>query len=218
MVKDEVINQVVKSVGKTFDTSKFIALMEKFEVMVDEMTEISKKHQVKGPDSETKSVAMATQAAALYKQIDKARMSAKRPYLDFNNRLDSLVRPVQKDLDAIKKAEKAKCVKYRNALLAKQREAEAKAAQAEKKKLGSLSVKPVMLEPVAKPAEGKVETFTGASVNYKTTMVPHLVDIKKVPEEYLLVDWVKVRKVVKAGVHNIPGFEIKEEIDANIRS
>ena len=49
-------------------------------------------------------------------------------------------------------------------------------------------------------------------------MVPHLVDIKKVPEEYLQVDWVKVRKAVKNGVHNIPGFEIKEEIDASVRS
>ena len=214
------INSVIKSVGKTFSAQPFIGLMEKFETVVDDMKSKSDKHRVAGTDSEVRSVAMATDAKKLNKMIDSARMTAKRPYLDFCNQLDSYVRPIQKVLTAIEKSEKKKVVAYKNKLLALQREKEASALKADKEEvetLGKLKVGPILDKPI-KSATEKVETFSGSSASFQTVMVPKLVDISKVPAEYLLVDWKKVKAAVKGGITQIPGFDIVEEVDARFRS
>ncbi|NNL41005.1 MAG: hypothetical protein HKO79_00775 [Desulfobacterales bacterium] len=223
-MQEQEITSAIKSVGKSFSATGFIGLMTNFEVLVDDMKEKASKHRVGGDESEAKSVAMATEAKKLNKLIDGARMKAKRPYLDFCNQLDSLVRPVQKVLTEIEKGEKKKCVAYRNEVLRKQRARELelraiadKAAEKEKKQLGNLNIGAPIVKPV-KQAAGKVETFAGSSASYRTVMAPKLVDISKVPAEYLLVDWQKVKAAVKGGITQIPGFDIVEEVDAQFRS
>lgn len=48
-------------------------------------------------------------------------------------------------------------------------------------------------------------------VHFTTTTVIEVVDIKKVPAEYLMVDEVKVRKALAEGVTNIKGLSITKD-------
>jgi len=215
VIKPEEIEKSIKTVGKTFNHMAFKVLMEKFEVKIDEMMEVSKAHRVAGKDSEVRSIEIATAAKALDKVIDKARMTAKRPYLDFNQALDGMVRPLQKSLKSIEKDERSKCVKYRNKVLAQERAAEAD--KPKKVELGGVSLNIGGSKPVPK-AEGKVETHTAGSGSYDKVLVHELVDITKVPAKYLLLNDKAIKAAIKAGITQIPGLNIKEEMKMTLRS
>jgi len=214
-VAEKEITKAIKSVGKTFDTKAFIALMEKFEAKVEEIKAEAKEIRVRGAESEKKAVKIGGFAKALGKVVDAARMSAKRPYLDFNQQLDGMVMPIVKTLKAIEADQKSKCKKYRKELLDKQRAAEAEAAKAPPIEFAGLKVgRP----KVVKEAAGTVATDTSAGASYRTVKTFTLVDIKKVPAEYLMVDWKKVKQAQKDGITAIPGFELTEDIDMTMKS
>ena len=222
MENSELVKSTIKSVGKTFNAEKFKDLMDKFETQVQVFESSSKELKVQGAPSEAKSIELGGLVKKLNNAINKARLEAKRPYLDFGTELDSIVRPVQKRLTAIENSEKSKCKKYRNKVLQEQRAAEALKAKQEaeaaaKKRKASLAGLNTVKEVVVKQAESKVDTFTGSSASYKTTHVPYLTDITKVPAKYLTVDWKLVKADVKAGIHKIDGFDIKEEVDMTLR-
>jgi hypothetical protein len=224
-VSQEDVDKSVALAHKGYNAMAFKNLMEKFEAHVDEMVIYSKGIKVGGIETERKSIDLSTSAKRVNKEIDKARMAAKRPYLDFTQQLDGMVRPIQKLLTMIETMEKGKCIAYRNELLRKENEAAAKAAkeaaeiEAMKKKINSplagLSVgtpKPVI------PAAAKVESMHAGSGSYKKVIVPKLVDITKVPAKYLLVDWKAVKAAQKNGVTKIDGIKFVEEMDMTLRS
>jgi hypothetical protein len=224
-VSQEDVDKSVALAHKGYNAMAFKSLMEKFEIHVDEMTEYGKKIKVGGIETERKSIDLSTSAKRVNSEIDKARMAAKRPYLDFTQQLDGMVRPIQKRLTTIEKSEKVKCISYRNELLRKENEAAAKAAkeaaevEAMREKISSplagLSVgtpKPVI------PAAAKVESMHAGSGSYKKVIVPKLVDITKVPAKYLLVDWKAVKAAQKQGVTKIDGIKFVEEMDMTLRS
>jgi len=223
VTQDEVDYSVQQTKG--FNVMAFKGLMEKFEAHVDNMVEAGKQIKVGGPETERKSIELGTVAKRVNKEIDHARMSAKRPYLDFNQQLDGMVRPIQLLLTKLEASEKKKCIGYRNEILRKENEAAAKAAkeaaeaEAMKEKIKSplagLSVgtaKPVMA------AVAKVDSMRAGSGSYKKIMVPKLVDIEKVPAKYLLVDWKAVKAAQKDGVTQIDGIDFVEEMDMTMRS
>jgi hypothetical protein len=208
------IESSIKSIGKTFSIKAFQDLIDKFSGKIDVAEEIAKKIQVRGTESEKTSIELAASAKKLDKVIDGARMSAKRPYLDFNSALDKIVRPLQKRLKAIESGERAKCTKFRNKLL-REEQAAAAAKPKEPISLGGLNI------PERKPApaaEAKVDTRTSGSSSYKKVAVAELVDLSKVPVKYLAVDWKIVNEDLKNGVQAIPGFIIKDEIKMTLRS
>jgi hypothetical protein len=213
------IEKSIKSVGKTFSIKAFQDLIDKFSGKIDVAEETSKKIQVRGTESEKTSIEMAATAKKLDKVIDGARMSAKRPYLDFNSALDKIVRPLQKRLKAIETGERKKCVKFRNDLLAKEQEQERKDAMAmpkEKISLGGLNI-PAPKAPIA--AEAKVDSRSDSgSGSYKKVPEAELVDLSKVPVKYLAVDWRIVNEDIKNGITKIPGFNIKEVMKMTLRS
>lgn len=82
------------------------------------------------------------------------------------------------------------------------------AAEAEMRLKGELS-EPVNLVEVSE-APKRVSTDMGSTSTIKVRKW-RLVDISKVPPEFLLVDAGKVTKLVKAGIGSIAGIEIYEE-------
>jgi hypothetical protein len=224
-VTQKEIDKSVALSHKGFNAIAFKALMEKFEPFVDHMVAYGKKIKVGGIETERKSIDLSTSAKWVNKEIDKARMAAKRPYLDFTQQLDGMVRPIQKLLTTIETTEKGKCIAYRNELLRKENEAAAKAAkeaaavEAMKEKIHSplagLSVgtpKPII------PAAAKVSSMRAGSGSYKKVMVPKLVDITKVPAKYLLVDWKAIKAAQIQGVTQIDGIDFVEEMDMRLMS
>jgi len=208
------IEASINSVGKTFSEKAFQILIDKFSDKIDIAESQSKKIQVRGFESEKTSIELAAAAKKLDKIIDGARMSAKRPYLNFNSALDKIVRPLQKRIKAIESGERAKCTKFRNELLRKEQEAAAAKPKAPIS-LGGLNI------PGRKPApaaEATVDTRTSGSSSYKKVPVAELVDLSKVPVKYLAVDWKIVNEDIKNGVKLIPGFNIKVEMKMTLRS
>lgn len=205
-----------------FNAAAFQGLMEKFEVHVDAMVEAGKKIRVGGVETERKSVELGTSAKLLNKKIDEARMAAKRPYLDFNQQLDGMVRPVQKALTLLEASERKKCIAYRNELLRKEKEAAAAAEEEarlkEKIKSPLAGLATIHQAAPVKPAVGKVDSLRAGSGSYRKVIVPKLVDITKVPAKYLLVDWKAVKAAQKDGVTKIDGIEFVEEMDMTLRS
>ena len=218
-IESQEIERSIKSVGKTFSIKAFQDLIDKFSVKIDVAEAQAKKIQVRGVESEKTSIELAASAKGLDKVIDGARMSAKRPYLDFNSALDKIVRPLQKRLKAIETGERKKCVKFRNDLLAKEQAAEAAAELANKPKetlsLGGLNI-PAPKAPIA--AEAKVDSRTAGSGSYKKVPEAELIDLSKVPVRYLTVDWKIVNEDLKNGIKQIPGFEIKDTMKMTLRS
>ena len=218
-IESQEIERSIKSVGKTFSIKAFQDLIDKFSVKIDVAEAQAKKIQVRGVESEKTSIELAASAKGLDKIIDGARMSAKRPYLNFNSALDKIVRPLQKRLKAIETGERKKCVKFRNDLLAKEQAAEAAAELANKPKetlsLGGLNI-PAPKAPIA--AEAKVDSRTAGSGSYKKVPEAELIDLSKVPVRYLTVDWKIVNEDLKNGIKQIPGFDIKDTIKMTLRS
>jgi hypothetical protein len=208
------IESSIKSIGKTFSIKAFQDLIDKFSGKIDVAEGMAKKIQVRGTESEKTSIELAASAKKLDKVIDGARMSAKRPYLDFNSSLDKIVRPLQKRLKAIESGERIKCTKFRNKLLADE-QAAAAAKPKEPISLGGLNIPGRKPAPVA---EAKVDTRTSGSSSYKKVAVATLVDLSKVPVKYLAVDWKIVNEDLKNGVQAIPGFSIKDEMKMTLRS
>lgn len=220
------ITSAVTKVGTSFNPKVFLELMEKFESKISLLTAESKRINVENAATEAESLELAVTAKTLNGVIDKARLGAKRPYLDFGKELDSYVRPSQKSLTNIENAERKKMTEYRNRLLEVKRAAEAreaqKAAEAAKAEVSeeehalSRLKAPTGQPAMATPAK-TVESFAGGSGSYDIEHVPYLDDISKVPAEYLLVDWKKVKAAIKGGIRAIPGIDIKEENKITLR-
>ena len=237
-LKPSEITDAIISVGKSFTPKAFLFLMEKFEKRINMLQQESTGITVNDVDSEAKSVELAITVVSLNKVIDKARMSAKRPYLDFGKELDGYVRPSQKSLEIIEKAERRKCMDYRNRLLDAKNAADALAAKKLREEEAAAAKAKKSAAPKAKevtetehalsrlkaptgygvPAPAKtVESYAGGSGSYDIVKVPYLKDIKIVPSKYLLVDWKKVNADVKDGIMNIPGIDIREENKLTLR-
>ena len=239
-LKPSEITKAIATVGKSFTPKAFLALMEKFEQKVSILQAEACAIKVNDVDTEAQSVELAITVKSLNAVIDKARMSAKRPYLDFGKELDGYVRPTQKSLEIIEKGERRKCMDYRNrlhdakvvadALAAKKlRDEEAVAEKAKKSAapkakevtetehaLNRLNA-PTGIAPERVAPQKTVESYAGGSGSYDIVKVPYLADISKVPAKYLLVDWKKVKADVKDGIMNIPGIDIKEENKLTLR-
>jgi hypothetical protein len=208
----EVADTAVKEVAKTKTGLPLVKLMGMFERKVKAMKEISARHQVKGSESEANAVAMGTQAKQLNASIDKIRMKGKRPFLDICNEIDEYVRPVQRELEDIEGDLKEMVVAYRRRVKIKQDEAARKARETEEKNKKSELKMPVPATPVA-DLETPVRTITGGSAHFQEKKKFVLKDITKVPADYLLVDWKKVRKAEKSGIVSIPGFDLVDDFD-----
>jgi hypothetical protein len=237
-LKPSEITNAIATVGKSFSPKAFLFLMEKFEKKVNELKIEANAIKVNDADTEAQSVELAITVVSLNKVIDKARMSAKRPYLDFGKELDGYVRPTQKSLELIETGERKKCMAYRNRLLDAKNAADALAAKKLREEEAAAAKAKKATTPKAKevtetehalsrlkaptgmgvPAPAKtVESYAGGSGSYDIVKVPYLADIKIVPAKYLLVDWKKVKADVKDGIMNIPGIDIREENKLTLR-
>lgn len=72
--------------------------------------------------------------------------------------------------------------------------------------------------PAPPPTPNKVYTSAGGSMGKRKEPKWELEDLSRVPAEYLMLDMVKVGRVVRAGVREIPGIRIWEESNITVRS
>lgn len=72
--------------------------------------------------------------------------------------------------------------------------------------------------PVPTPVPTRVFASTGGSMSPRKEPRWELEDLTLVPDEYLTLDTVKIGKVVRAGVRQIPGIRIWEESNVVVRT
>ena len=124
-------------------------------------------------------------------------------------------------LDIVEKDSKAKIQTYIDAQKARAAEAErlnreaAELArkQAEFSGTGEITVDTDTL--FAPPPVRKVSTDLG-TISTSKTWKWEIEDMSKIPVEYMTLDVVKIGKVVRAGLHNIPGLKIYSEDNLRI--
>lgn len=110
----------------------------------------------------------------------------------------AMFKPLETVCESLANDIRSKMTNYQTALVAKQKEKEAKIA--EKVASGKISIdKAVSKFEAIEKAEGKVETESG-SVAFVETQCFEVIDLKELPLQYHLADEVSIRKAMKDGV------------------
>lgn len=166
----------------------------------------------------------ASDIKAVIAEADGAFTAEKAPWLSGGRTVDNFF-DFRKDLGAAVKRVVEKLNAYQDKKLAAKRKTDAEAAEKARKE-AALFDEPV---PVAAPVVAKeavrVVTSTGAKASGSLKWLPRVVDIEKVPRQYLLVNESLLKSAV-AGLKaqggkiedaKIPGVEIYEAIQTSIR-
>jgi len=162
----------------------------------------------------------ATDDLALIARLKKALKEKQDEYVKpIKAHLDK-VQFVFKDLlaclDDIDKTNREKIAAYRAEQLRKQREADEINRQKEELARKEAAFNgtgefTVDTTPVEAPAPVKKVSTNMGTVSTARVWKYEIVDPSQIPEEYKVIDYAKITKVVKAGCRNIPGVRIYEE-------
>ena len=170
---------------------------------------------IKTPDDMKLANDDLTIIARLKKAMEERRKELVKPLKDEQDRINadykSLMAPVL-DADRITRDKMLGFNAEQERIRREQEEINRKrieAAEAEMKLKGEMTEPLNLVEVVPEPPR-RVSTEMGTSGTIKVRKW-RLVDIAKVPPEFLLVDAGKVTKLVKAGIGSIAGIEIYEE-------
>lgn len=123
--------------------------------------------------------------------LDRAAKIAGRKHIDYNDAKEEAARKEQERLRKLAEA--------------KQEKAAAKAAEK------GLDAPPVVIPMPTVEAPAKTMHTAAGKVTIRTVWKHRVVDFNLLPEEYKVADDVKLGKVVRAGIRQIPGVEIYEE-------
>jgi len=88
-------------------------------------------------------------------------------------------------------------------------------AEAEEKGLEKVEVKIVKEK---KDKKEVVRSSSGTAAHTRKNWTFEVLDFSKVPDQYKVLDRVKVNSAIKAGIREIPGLEIKQEIGVSVRA
>lgn len=177
---------------------------------------------ISDPESQANAVDVLKRIKVFYKDVEDARKDKKNPFAEMVKRIDTAFKPITDTLLLAEGQIKAKvstylyeCEKKRQKEeVERQKAYEAQKADASEENIfgaGQQVQAPAMILP-KEQAKGTIATASQKSVwRWKVT------DETKVPREYLILDEVKLNKVVKAGLRTIPGFEIYEDKTISIR-
>jgi len=163
---------------------------------------------------------------AALKSAEADRVAITGPLNDALRRINAKYKGPMDSLRAAQRTIEARCGAWYAERQRKAREAEAKALAAQQAKLASkqklareLGVAAPLPTPVAPRIVEPAKTIKfegGASATIKTIKRWRLVDITKVPLEYLTTNDTKIGQVVRAGVE-IPGIEIYDEYITSVK-
>ena len=206
------------------------ALKERFDKAM--ATVLSLKSQaeelkVESDDDQETATGMATQARTIFNKIEKRRKELKAPIVNAGKTLDGMASPIKKILQDIQNNLAIKIQEYQieiERIAEEQRKAAEKAAEEQRKaaeekarKAAENDIPPDLapepdeiIVPEVAAAPKKVVTSAGSST-VKDVLKHRLIDISKVPSEYLLLNDRAVVAAIDRGVRDIPGIEIYKD-------
>jgi len=142
----------------------------------------------------------------------------------FIKKVKARVNEVIKPLSNSKKTIKLKLKDYKTRLEMERREMEKKAEEERKRLQEQLNkeaqekgIEPVKLPEVTMPKEKLKVTTDNGTVYERKYWTFKIVNFDKIPREYLMVDSKKVNAAIRAGIRNIDGLEIYQEVEIATR-
>lgn len=200
-------------------TQKLTIVDEKSLVVVKQrvtkMTETTNALAIKDDKSLSVAITILSGIKSVAKEITAKKKEITDPLNQSLRAARALFAPME---DAYKKAEmdvKGKMVVYNRKIEDARREAEEK--EAAKLERGTIKVETAAkhLEKVPE-AKSHVNSDGGGSMTIKKVKIFKVVDITKIPHEYLKADEVKIRIAMRNGVE-LPGVEYSEEDSVSAR-
>jgi len=201
--------------------TRFSHYIEKIDSLMETAFELS----VDTESSNENAVSIGTTAKALLKKIEDQRKELISEPSEFVKSVNSFCKIFTEKLQGIEDLMKQKIAQYRAVLEQRRREAELaakKTANDLQKKLDleakEKGTEPVKVEaPVIPKQETVTRSETGSAYGRKVWTFK-IIDVQSVPREYLVVSDSLLRDAVRAGVRNIPGVEIFEEVRTSFRT
>ena len=161
-------------------------------------------------------VAIATDKLTLISKLKKALQEKRKEFVDplqaYVKSINEVFKTMGEPVELADQTLRAKVSQYRQEQDRKRREIQEinrlkqEAAQRESELKGQ-PAEPVELVPEPSPAPTR-STTEGGTLGQRRVPKWRLLDITKVPVQYLMVDNGRVTKAVKAGIGSIPGIEI----------
>lgn len=169
-----------------------------------EMARQAKQIQINSQDDFKEATAFWKQAKDLKKKIDEVRKEAIEPYRTKTSSINDLAKELTDPLTEVESLVKQKVEQFQKQL-EKLKEAEIEAAKA--------ADPTAYIAPVEKSMRGD-----GAIAYSRDVRKFSVVDVTKVPLQYLKVDEDKVELALKMGLTEIPGINIYTEKQTILRS
>jgi len=198
----------------------FLALKKRF----DELGEEVKALEVVNDETCEKASEMLVMIKKCEKKLDEERKKRIAIPNQFVRKVNARAKEFLNPLLKLERDLKAKIRDYKIRLELERREMEKKAEEERKrlqeqldKEAKEKGIEPVKLPEIAMPKEKlKVNTDNG-TVYEKKRWTFKIVDFEKIPREYLMVDSKRVNAAIRAGVREIPGIEIYQEVEIATR-
>ena len=188
-------------------------LFTKAGVSIQGLVATAEEFSVTSIETRGTAIEMGTQAKTISNMIEKKRKEIKRPYLDFSQTLDGLVKPLRDNLALIENGLKRKIKVHVDAENKRKAEQERKRLEVEAA-LNPAVEPPKVPEPGthrSKPViESKISTGSG-SASVKKEWKHKLTDLSKVPQKFLMLNEDAVKTAIELGVREIPGIDIYED-------
>lgn len=167
---------------------------------------------IKTPEDEKKAITELSSINKIGDNVAEKKEAIMRPLLDATKATRELFKPLEDSVASAVSIIKKKLIDYRTA--AEKKETEAKAKIAARVEKGTMKMETAVAKTEAIGTLDKTIGTDEGAVQYKTVRKARIIDPKKVPAEYLVVDEPKAKKAALAlgGLGElIPGVEVYEE-------
>ena len=207
-----------------FDLEKAKVAFGEYIKEVDSLVKKAEDLKIENDEQNQLAVSMGTSAKKLTKLIETKRNEIIKEPEEYVKGVRNFCKMFTEKLILIEMTLKSKITSYRIVQEQKRREAELK-AQKETEKLQAKLNKdaekkgieaPQILAPII-PKEAPVTRTESGSASLRKTWTFELVDLDKVPREFLTLSEGKVRDSIRGGVREIPGIRIFEKESTSFR-
>jgi hypothetical protein len=193
---------------------------------LEQMQKQAESHEVKDDETLTQATTMAGEAKRLAKKADNLRKDLIADHNEFVKKVNGFTKQFTDPLGAIEAGLKRKIGNYQYQQELQRREDERKAreeAEALQKKLDAeakeKNVEPVHIQAPVMPTAPKVSRGEdGSSASIRKVWTFEIQDPAAVPREYCVPDPKLIREAVKAGIREISGVRVFEDVQTVLRT
>jgi len=217
-VLDPIKSEVVSTIIDQWDIDKAKAKFAGYTRELEGVKKLAKDLVVSDDKSAKQSIEMVAQADKLFKTLDKKRKEIIDKPDTFVRSFNSFVKVFKDSLASIMADGKKKFADYGYSLELQRRIDEKKAQDEVKKKQDELDkkaekagVQPVEMPKMVAPVKREPVRSSSGSASIKTEWDYEVLDLSKVPRNWLCVDQSKVKITIKAGIRKIEGIRIFEK-------